>query len=278
MATHYKNTVGGTITFTNPLNGFNKGSGYGAAFGSKFGGWGALIGAAAGGIVGSLSSLFQNHEMKKAAQAQFQAANQANKATLGALAQNLADVNRQRSILFMETQSALAYLNAKESAGKGTVTNAIASADQVGSAMQIMNSQVQMQTDNKRFVTKFNTATQVQNQNRQLQAMYNNAKEAFVGVNIQGGQFSFSQALNDIMGSVGAMMQGGGGQMFSGNSSSNNSSSNAGNMSWFQNTNLGQSQNLVYGNSFGSQNDWFSGTTLGQSQGYFRNSYSLGLA
>lgn len=202
---YYKNSVGPTIKFQNTFNAFNKGSGYGAAAGSQFGGWGALIGAAIGGTVGTLGSYFNNKEAYKQGKKQLKMAKIANSATLTQVGRNLNEINRQRTILSMETQSALLYAQAQGRAQNASLANVYAAADQVGNQQLYQHSAVQNVVDEQQYQSLFNLQTQQLNLNVQVQNLINASKDKFVGVNVQGGQFSIGQALNDIIGSAMAM-------------------------------------------------------------------------
>lgn len=204
MAT-YRNTIGPTIQFQNGLNAFIKGGGYGAAAGSAFGGRGTLIGAAIGSTLGAVGTYFNNKQMYKAGQAQLKAANTANKATLTQVARNISQINRQRTILSMQTQSALIYAQAQGKAQNASNDNLYAAADQIGNQALYLKTATQNMVDEQQYQSMFNLQTQQLNLNVQVQDLISNAKSRFVGVNVQGGDFDVAQALSDILVSVVAM-------------------------------------------------------------------------
>lgn len=202
---YYKNSVGPTIQFQNVYNSFNKGSAQGMAAGASFGPWGMLIGAAIGGTVGTLGAYFANKEAYKQGKKQLKMAKTANSATLTQVGRNLNEVNRQRTILSMETQSALLYAQAQGRAQNASLANVYAAADQVGNQQLYQQSAVQNVVDEQQYQSLFNLQTQQLNLNVQVQNLINASKDKFVGVNVQGGEFSFGQALNDLMSAAGSM-------------------------------------------------------------------------
>lgn len=224
MATQYRNTIGPTVQYTNVFNSFNKGSGYGAAFGSKFGPWGALIGAAVGGTVGVLQAKFANKEATKMAKAQLEAAKTANNATLEENARQMGELWRQQAIMFTEASTSLAYAKSQANVAKAEQINAIQSADQVGNLAAYVRSEIDRDLGITDYMTRFNLETQIMNQNAQLVTMFNQAEGAFVGVNIEGGSFSISEALSDAMAAAGSMDFG----KMSGGSSGSSGTGNAG--------------------------------------------------
>lgn len=197
---YYKNQVGPTIQFQNTFNQFHKGSAYGMAAGSKFGPWGMLIGAAAGGTVGTLGSYFHNKQAYKQAQQQLRMADTLNSSTLVQTARNLNEINRQRTILSLQTQTALLYAQAQGKAQNASLANVYAAADQVGNQQIYQQSAVQNVIDQQKYQSMFNLQTQQLNLNVQVQNLINASKDRFYGVNVQGGDFSIGEALNDTIG------------------------------------------------------------------------------
>lgn len=202
---YYKNSVGPTIQFQNTFNAFNKGSAQGLAAGASFGPWGMLIGAAIGGTVGTLGSYFANKEAYKQGKRQLKMAKTANSATLTQVGRNLNEINRQRTILSMETQSALLYAQAQGRAQNASLANVYAAADQVGNQQLYQQSAVQNVVDEQQYQSLFNLQTQQLNLNVQVQNLINASKDKFVGVNVQGGEFSVGQALNDLLSVAGTV-------------------------------------------------------------------------
>lgn len=202
---YYKNSVGPTIQFQNTFNAFNKGSAQGLAAGASFGPWGMLIGAAIGGTVGTLGSYFSNKEAYKQGKRQLKMAKTANSATLTQVGRNLNEINRQRTILSMETQSALLYAQAQGRAQNSSLANVYAAADQVGNQQLYQQTAVQNVVDEQQYQSLFNLQTQQLNLNVQVQNLINASMDKFVGVNVQGGQFSIGQALNDLMSVAGTV-------------------------------------------------------------------------
>ena len=202
---YYKNSVGPTIQFQNTFNAFNKGSAQGLAAGASFGPWGMLIGAAIGGTVGTLGSYFANKEAYKQGKRQLKMAKTANSATLTQVGRNLNQINRQRTILSMETQSALLYAQAQGRAQNASLANVYAAADQVGNQQLYQQSAVQNVVDEQQYQSLFNLQTQQLNLNVQVQNLVNASKDKFVGVNVQGGDFSIGQALNDLLSVAGTV-------------------------------------------------------------------------
>lgn len=204
---YYKNSVGPTIRFQNSFNALSKGSAQGVAAGANFGTGGMLIGAAIGGAVGTLGSYLNNREAYKQGKQQLKIAKIANSAMLTQVGRNLNEINRQRTILSMETQSALLYAQAKGRAQNASLANVYAAADQVGNQQLYQQSAVQNVVDEQQYQSLFNLQTQQLNLNVQVQNLINASKDKFVGVNVQGGDFSIGQAFNDLMSIAGTVLQ-----------------------------------------------------------------------
>lgn len=211
---YYKNSVGPTVQFRNLYNDFNKGSGQGMAAGASFGPWGMLIGAAIGGTLGAIGNYFHNKEAYKQGKQQLKMAKTANSATLTQMGRNISQINRQRTILSMQTQSALLYAQAQGRAQNASNAALYAAADQVGNQALYLQSAVRNMVDEQQYQSMFNLQTQQLNLNVQVQDLANTVQDRFVGVNVQGGDFSVGQALTDLIDMGAKTMQnyqGGGG-------------------------------------------------------------------
>lgn len=219
---YYKNSVGPTVQFRNLDNDFNRGGGQGMAAGASFGPWGMLIGAAVGGTLGAIGNYFHNKEAYKQGKQQLKMAKTANSATLTQMGRNISQINRQRTILSMQTQSALMYAQAQGRAQNASNAALYAAADQVGNQALYVESAVRNKVDEQQYQSMFNLQTQQLNLNVQVQDLANTVKDRFVGVNVQGGGFSVSQALTDLVDMGAKVMQnyqGGGGGGSSGGAS-----------------------------------------------------------
>ena len=211
---YYKNSVGTTVQFRNLYNDFNRGSGQGMAAGASFGPWGMLIGAAIGGTLGAIGNYFHNKEAYKQGKQQLRMAKTANSATLTQMGRNISEINRQRTILSMQTQSALMYAQAQGRAQNASNAALYAAADQVGNQALYVESAVRNMVDEQQYQSMFNLQTQQLNLNVQVQDLANTVQDRFVGVNVQGGDFSIGQALTDLIDAGAKTMQnyqGGGG-------------------------------------------------------------------
>lgn len=211
---YYKNSVGPTVQFRNLYNDFNRGSGQGMAAGASFGPWGMLIGAAIGGTLGAIGNYFHNKEAYKQGKQQLKMAKTANSATLTEMGRNISQINRQRTILSMQTQSALMYAQAQGRAQNASNAALYAAADQVGNQALYLQSAVRNMVDEQQYQSMFNLQTQQLNLNVQVQDLANTVQDRFVGVNVQGGDFSIGQALTDLIDMGAKTMQnyqGGGG-------------------------------------------------------------------
>lgn len=196
---YYKNSVGPTVQFRNLYNDFNRGSGQGMAAGASFGPWGMLIGAAIGGTLGAIGNYFHNKEAYKQGKQQLKMAKTANSATLTQMGRNISQINRQRTILSMQTQSALMYAQAQGRAQNASNAALYAAADQVGNQALYLQSAVKNMVDEQQYQSMFNLQTQQLNLNVQVQDLANTVQDRFVGVNVQGGDFSVGQALTDLI-------------------------------------------------------------------------------
>lgn len=204
---YYKNSVGPTVQFRNLYNDFNKGSGQGMAAGASFGPWGMLIGAAIGGTLGAIGNYFHNKEAYKQGKQQLKMAKTANSATLTQMGRNISQINRQRTILSMQTQSALLYAQAQGRAQNASNAALYAAADQVGNQALYLQSAVRNMVDEQQYQSMFNLQTQQLNLNVQVQDLANTVQDRFVGVNVQGGDFSVGQALTDLIDAGAKTMQ-----------------------------------------------------------------------
>lgn len=192
------------VEFEHPFNTIHRTTAQGAATGAQMGGpWGALIGAIIGTVSGIVLSKEQTKDTYKQFQSMLKAADSQNKATLQELSRNLSEVYRQRAVQAMETQSALAYNKAKATSAHAEAQNVLAAADQIGSAVDYMRSQVALEASQQDWMTKYNYETVMWNTNVQAQNLINTADAQFVGVNVKGPKFSKAQAINDAVAAVG---------------------------------------------------------------------------
>ena len=192
------------VEFNHPFNTIHKTTAQGAATGAQMGGpWGALIGAIIGTVTGVVLSREQTKDTYKQFQSMLKAADSQNKATLQELSRNLSEVYRQRAVQAMETQSALAYNKAKATSAHAEAQNVLAAADQIGSAVDYMRSQVALEASQQDWMAKYNYETVMWNTNVQAQNLINTADAQFVGVNVKGPKFNKAQAINDAIAALG---------------------------------------------------------------------------
>lgn len=191
-----------TVTFNHPLNTTHKYTSQGMASGFQMSGgnpFGMLIGAVIGTVTGNLMGRLQTKETYKQFKSMLKAADAQNKATLQELSRNLSEVYRQRAVLSMETQSALAYNKSKANAAYAEAQNVLAAADQIGSAVDYMRSQVALEASQQDWMTKYNYETAMWNTNVQAQNLINTADAQFIGVNVNGPKFNLAEAINDAV-------------------------------------------------------------------------------
>lgn len=191
-----------TVTFNHPLNTTHKYTSQGMASGFQMSGgnpFGMLIGAVIGTVTGNLMGRLQTKETYKQFQSMLKAADAQNKSTLQELSRNLSEIYRQRAVQAMETQSALAYNKAKATAAHAQAQNVLAAADQVGSAVEYVQSQVALDASQQDWMTKYNYETEMWNSNVQAQNLINTADAQFVGVNVNGPKFNMAEAINDAV-------------------------------------------------------------------------------
>lgn len=74
----------------------------------------------------------------------------------------------------------------------------------------------------------FNLETQIDNSNQQVINLTNTAKNAFTGVNVVGGEFSATEALNDMHNSAMMMFGGSAGNLFGKSASAAGSAASSG--------------------------------------------------
>lgn len=194
------------VEFNHPFNTIHKTTAQGAATGMQMSGgnhWGALIGAIIGTVTGVVLSREQTKDTYKQFQSMLKAADSQNKATLQELSRNLSEVYRQRAVQAMETQSALAYNKAKATSAYAEAQNVLAAADQIGSAVDYMRSQVALEASQQDWMAKYNYETVMWNTNVQAQNLINTADAQFVGVNVKGPKFNKAEAINDAISALG---------------------------------------------------------------------------
>lgn len=205
MATHYRNAIGPTIDVTNVGNSALSGGGQGAMAGASFGPGGAIVGAIVGTIGGLLTGSSQRRAQEAAIAAQLAAASKANDANLMALSSTISDISKQRAISFMETQATLLYTKAKGASEVAKNMNAINTADQVGSVVDVVKSQITGDIETSKWQTMFNMEVQNENLNTNVLQQITQATNAFMGVNVGNtGGFNAGQAILGIGKMVGS--------------------------------------------------------------------------
>lgn len=196
MATQYRNAIGPTIDVTNVGNSALSGGGQGAMAGASFGPVGVIVGAVVGTIGGLITGSQQRRAQEAAIAAQLSAAAKANDANLMALSGTLSDLSRQRAISFMETQTTLLYTKAKGASEVAKNMNAVNSADQVGSVVDVVKSQIIGDVESSKWLTMFNMETQNENLNTNVLQQITQATNAFMGVNVGNtGGFNVGSAI-----------------------------------------------------------------------------------
>lgn len=189
-----------TVTFESPINISHKYTSEGMAKGFQMGGpWGMLIGTIVGNVAGGILGRVQTKETWKQFKSMLKAADTQNNATLQEMARNLSEVSRERAVLSMETQSALAYTKAQANKANAEMQNTLAAADQVGSIVDMAKSQVALEASQQNWMTMFNYETQQWNLNAQAQNLINTADAQFVGVNVNRPKFDVARAANDFV-------------------------------------------------------------------------------
>lgn len=194
-----------TVTFESPLNISHKYTSQGMAQGYQMSGgnpWGLLIGAVVGNVMGGILGRVQTKETWKQFKSQLKAADTQNNATLQEMARNLSEISRERAVLSMETQSALAYTKAQANKANAEMQNTLAAADQVGSIVDMAKSQVALEASQQNWMTMFNYETQQWNLNAKAQNLINTADAQFVGVNVNRAKFNVAEAIEDAVSAI----------------------------------------------------------------------------
>lgn len=188
------------------------GAAQGAAAGAAFGPWGAAIGA----VVGAVSSVLSQKGAAKAQEAQLNAAIEAsrsrNKLLMQEAARGTSEINRQRTISYIQTAQALQHLQQQESAAQAESNVALAVTERIGNTVTAIKSDIDHKADDAESQIWLNNEIQQTNLNVSLESMLNNARSQFTPV---GGEYrpigsTWGQALVSIAGSAATYKANGG--------------------------------------------------------------------
>lgn len=140
------------------------------------------------GAISIGSQLLSGMSQKKTAKAQEQAANamarERNLAILKETARNIGEVNRQRTVLNMQTNQALFHIGAASSANKSDLSVLDGVTDSIGSTSRVLLSDVERQEAEAKATTLYNLETEQLNLNSSLESMINSSISQYSSMQI----------------------------------------------------------------------------------------------
>lgn len=173
-----------------------------ASTGASIGGpWGAVAGAAVGLFAGLMDDNDQAAQMNKLVDAYIDQAKAKNKLNLQEAARNASEINRQRSLAYIQTAQSLQHMQAEGSTATAQVNVMQAVTDSIGNSSKIVKSDINHQMNDARAQIELNAETVQENLNVSLDTMINQAKSSFAAVSMNGvhstgsGISSFGQGL-----------------------------------------------------------------------------------
>lgn len=138
------------------------------------------------GAISIGSQLLSGMSQKKTAKAQEQAANamarERNLAILKETARNIGEVNRQRTVLNMQTNQALFHIGAASSASKSDLSVLDGVTDSIGSTSRVLLSDIERQEAEAKATTLYNLETEQLNLNSSLESMINSSISQYSGM------------------------------------------------------------------------------------------------
>lgn len=138
------------------------------------------------GAISIGSQLLSGMSQKKTAKAQEQAANamarERNLAILKETARNIGEVNRQRTVLNMQTNQALFHIGAASSANKSDLSVLDGVTDSIGSTSRVLLSDIERQEAEAKATTLYNLETEQLNLNSSLESMINSSISQYSGM------------------------------------------------------------------------------------------------
>lgn len=131
------------------------------------------------GAISIGSQLLSGMSQKKTAKAQEQAANamarERNLAILKETARNIGEVNRQRTVLNMQTNQALFHIGGASGASKSDLSVLDGVTDSIGSTSRVLLSDIERQEAEAKATTWYNLETEQLNLNSSLESMINSS-------------------------------------------------------------------------------------------------------
>ena len=138
------------------------------------------------GAISIGSQLLSGMSQKKTAKAQEQAANamarERNLAILKETARNIGEVNRQRTVLNMQTNQALFHIGGASGASKSDLSVLDGVTDSIGSTSRVLLSDIERQEAEAKATTLYNLETEQLNLNSSLESMINSSISQYSGM------------------------------------------------------------------------------------------------
>lgn len=145
-----------------------------------------------------LGGLAKKKAMKQAEREYNQMARERNKAVLAETARNIGELNRQRTVLNMQTNQALFHTGQSADATRSDLSVLQGVTDSIGSTSRVLLSDVERQESEAKAVTIQNLETEQFNLNASLDTMINSGISQYTGMKYGAS----SQANREIMGKL----------------------------------------------------------------------------
>lgn len=157
------------------------------ALGAQFGGhWGAAAGAAFGLGMSLFGQADQAAQQRRMVEAAIKEAEARNKLNMQEAARAAAEINKQRTLTYIQTAQALQHINKEGAVGTGQANLRTAYADVIGNSSRLIQSDIDQQMNEARGLTVLNAEIQQDNLNSSLTTMMNNARSNFTTVSTSG--------------------------------------------------------------------------------------------
>lgn len=145
-----------------------------------------------------LGGLAKKKAMKQAEREYNQMARERNKAVLAETARNIGELNRQRTVLNMQTNQALFHTGQSADTARSDLSMLQGVTDSIGSTSQVLLSDVERQEAEAKAVTMQNLETEQFNLNASLDTLVNSSISQYSGIKYGAS----SQANREIMGKL----------------------------------------------------------------------------
>lgn len=137
--------------------------------------------AAGAAALGFLSGKSADKAQKKALEQKLALMQKQNELMVAETARGVSELNRQRSLMFMETNRSLRYVQRQAGDATADVLNQYASVDNVGVTSLVVQSEVERQLDENTNMIRLNNEIQNENINNQVVNLTNQGQRSLAG-------------------------------------------------------------------------------------------------